>query len=73
MEETPIPNPNSPIKPDCYNCVHRLPGFGSHHSMCNNWKASVTVNRHGYEHGWATWPFDFDPIWIDSCDSFKPK
>lgn len=27
----------------------------------------ITINEHGIEHGWANWPVDFDPIWIDSC------
>jgi hypothetical protein len=27
----------------------------------------VELNPHGVRNGWATWPMDFDPIWVDSC------
>lgn len=26
-----------------------------------------SVDPHGYRNGWASWPLDFDPIWINSC------
>lgn len=33
-------------------------------------KPAVEVNPWGKSHGWADWPIQFDPIWIDSCVFF---
>jgi hypothetical protein len=30
----------------------------------------VTGNPHGISNGWFHWPFNFDPIWLVSCDGF---
>jgi hypothetical protein len=27
----------------------------------------VDINYHGVKNGWAFWPVDFDPIWINDC------
>ena len=27
----------------------------------------VQLNDHGVKNGWASWPIDFDPIWIEKC------
>jgi hypothetical protein len=24
----------------------------------------LEINEHGFKNGWATWPVNFDPIWI---------
>jgi len=32
----------------------------------------ITINPHGAEMGWANWPVDFDPIWINTCSGFTP-
>ena len=69
--------------PNCYTCKHRGQVPGSCHSTCQEGlkqclsglpKERVTIrvslNAHGYQNGWANWPFDFDPIWIDSCNSY---
>lgn len=32
----------------------------------------VTISAHGFKHGWACWPVDFDPIWIEDCQYFDP-
>lgn len=34
-------------------------------------KITVTGNAHGIKHGWFNWPFNFDPIWLESCDGFE--
>lgn len=60
-------------KPDCYKCVHRLEVPGSAHSRCNKHEAKVTGNSHGRRMGWFSWPFNFDPVWLQSCDSFSDK
>jgi molybdopterin/thiamine biosynthesis adenylyltransferase len=31
----------------------------------------IEINPHGIENGWATYPIDFDPIWIDKCLFYK--
>ncbi len=33
----------------------------------------VTINHHGFRHGWANWPWNFDPIWIETCDCFEKR
>lgn len=33
----------------------------------------VTGNAHGIRHGWFNWPFNFDPLWLQSCDGFEVK
>jgi len=27
----------------------------------------------GIRHGWFNWPYNFDPVWLESCDGFKAK
>ena len=31
---------------------------------------AIEVNDWGRSHGWADWPLQFDPIWIDKCVFF---
>ena len=59
--------------PDCYECEHRHDLIGDAHSSCDALSANVIGNRHGIEHGWFFWPFNFDPTWLEMCDSFKQK
>jgi hypothetical protein len=58
-------------KPDCYKCVHRRTLNFNAHSRCNNFGAKVEGNAHGMEKGWFMWPFNFDPTWLVSCNSFS--
>lgn len=44
--------------------------LGTHHVSCKKKNAIVTVSEHGRKNGWASWPFDFDSIWIETCDSY---
>lgn len=57
----------------CYNCVHRRSVPGSAHSMCSKSNALTQFDQHGISNGWAIWPFDFDPAWLNYCDSYLPK
>lgn len=34
---------------------------------------SVTGNKHGIQHGWFAWPFNFDPLWLETCDGWEAK
>ena len=33
----------------------------------------VKLNEHGVRMGWASWPIDFDPVWVESCGFFTPQ
>jgi len=32
---------------------------------------NVKVNEHGLKNGWGNFPYNFDPIWIQSCDGYR--
>ena len=32
---------------------------------------NIKLNSHGVKNGWATFPIDFDPIWLENCDGFE--
>jgi hypothetical protein len=57
--------------PNCRKCIHRHSIPGDTHSQCDNWKVNVTGDQWGIDHGWFNWPFNFDPIWLVSCDGFE--
>lgn len=69
--------------PNCYTCQHRQEVPGSAHSMCDAGMNAlfdgihngpkVVGAAHGIKSGWFMWPFNFDPVWLESCDSHKPK
>jgi len=58
-------------KPDCYECEFRGSIPGDAHSSCSNYHASVEGDNHGKRNGWFQWPYNFDPVWLISCDGFK--
>ena len=60
-------------KPNCYNCRwrHELPG--DEHSGCANNRAHVTGDIHAVKAGWFFWPYNFDPVWLLTCDGFEEK
>jgi len=31
----------------------------------------LSVNEHGLRSGWANWPINFDPVWINNCGQFQ--
>ena len=33
----------------------------------------VVLDPHGVKNGWCNFPWDFDPIWIKSCEGFEKK
>lgn len=57
--------------PDCYNCIFRNDLPGNAHSSCSNHYAKVTGNEHGKRNGWFFWPYNFDPVWLESCTGFE--
>jgi hypothetical protein len=34
---------------------------------------NIKANPHGVRMGWFNWPFNFDPVWLESCDGFEAK
>jgi len=33
----------------------------------------IKLNLHGVANGWANWPWDFDPIWVQNCNGFGER
>jgi hypothetical protein len=58
-------------RPNCYQCVHRRELPGDAHSRCNNINANVVGHEHGKVNGWFSWPYNFDPVWLEKCDGFS--
>jgi hypothetical protein len=74
--------------PNCYACKHRRDLPGSAHSQCGpggmrgllvgilvgrGELQGPTLNPHGVRNGWANWPLDYDPVWVEYCTGFTPK
>ena len=57
----------------CYDCKFRASIAGDAHSRCINTTAKVAGNEYGKRSGWFWWPHNFDPVWLESCDSFEGK
>ena len=38
-----------------------------------NSEVKIVLDPHGVKHGWANWPYNFDPIWVTSCDGYEVK
>lgn len=34
---------------------------------------NIKAKKHGVDKGWFNWPFNFDPVWLESCDGFEQK
>ncbi len=34
---------------------------------------NITASAHGINSGWFSWPFNFDPMWLNTCDGFISK
>ena len=33
----------------------------------------VKLNEHGVKNGWAEWPLNFDPVWVERCAFETPN
>lgn len=70
---------SEPKNPLCHSCIHRGLIPGTHHSRCLHPTPIATVasgmapsfNPHGVARGWAAWPYNFDPIWLEECDIWE--
>jgi hypothetical protein len=58
---------------DCYSCIYRESVPGDAHSACRNSNAKVAANPHGIKMGWFMWPWNFDPVWLTSCNGYKRR
>jgi hypothetical protein len=36
-------------------------------------KLNIKANAHGIKSGWFNWPFNFDPVWLESCNGYEEK
>lgn len=36
-------------------------------------KLKISANPIGIRRGWFNWPWNFDPVWLQSCEGFKQK
>ena len=34
---------------------------------------NIKGNPHGIRNNWFNWPWNFDPVWLESCDGFEQK
>ena len=34
---------------------------------------NVKGDEYGISQGWFNWPYNFDPVWLKSCDGFEEK
>lgn len=34
---------------------------------------NIKASPHGIANGWFSFPFNFDPVWLENCDGFTAK
>lgn len=34
---------------------------------------NIVFHPHGVKNGWCSYPYDFDPGWVEKCDLFEEK
>ena len=34
---------------------------------------NIKASLHGIKNGWFNFPYNFDPVWLESCDGFTKK
>ena len=59
--------------PRCYRCVFREDIPGDCHSRCTAENVDVEGHPFGVKNGWFSWPHNFDPVWLLSCNGFEGK
>ena len=73
---------------DCHSsCAHPDSGYGNnpldsllalmgkrvHNLNPLGEKLGIAGNLHGIKHGWFCWPWNYDPIWLETCNGFEAK
>ena len=33
----------------------------------------IKLNSHGVANGWAAWPINFDPVWVEECGYYEEQ
>lgn len=62
------------MKTNCNNCQFSETIPGDCHLKCNAFNPLLEFNAHGVKNGWANYPENFDPIWIENeCHQFRDK
>ena len=51
------------IRSECYSCAHARQLPGDCHIACTSPDEQMTVSPHGFRHGWAHYPMNYDPVW----------
>lgn len=36
-------------------------------------RLGVTCHAHGLRSGWFAWPYNYDPVWLLSCNGFQER
>jgi len=36
-------------------------------------RMGIRLDPRGVQNGWADWPFQFDPLWVLTCDKYNPE
>jgi hypothetical protein len=60
----------------CYKCKYRGTVYYSCHSSCHHpdkTELEVKGDAYGRRSGWFSFPVDFDPVWLESCNGFENK
>lgn len=55
---------------DCYSCRYQGDVANSAHICCEHlFPKNIKGDSHGIKNGWFCFPFNFDPVWLENCDS----
>ena len=57
--------------PNCYGCKHRVQLDWSDQSGCMARGAKVLGDWRGETRGQFNWPLNFNPVWLEMCDSYE--
>ena len=48
-------------------------GFDIPSTLGAGGRVAVRLDPHGIAKGWASWPLNFDPIWLRECTLHQPR
>ncbi len=57
----------------CRSCKYMTTNGGTHHIGCSKRNVLVSGSEHGIKNGWFEFPYNFDPIWLEECVSYRSK
>ncbi len=69
----------------CFDCIYSRKIQGDTHLSCvhpswneiqnspKNKTLNIKADFYGIRMGWFNMPFNFDPVWLESCDGFQSK